>query len=257
MFEAVAAFRRRLEEGEVLIGSAIYLTDPLATEALADSSDVLWIELEHNPMSMEALRGHLMAARGKNKPALVRVAGSDTSLIKPILDAGASGVVVPQVRGAEEVRGVVADCRYPPMGRRGFGPLVPSNYGRDGGPEYVERADAHVFVAVMIETVEALEAIEDIVSIPGLDSIVLGPWDLSGSLGMLGEVEHPKVVAAMEKVISKACAAGLFVGSGMGLDFEFACAQVRRGVQWLQMGCDCVYLVHAMDQITSGVRSRL
>lgn len=257
MFEAVARFRKRLEEGEILIGSAVYLTDPMATEALADSSDVIWIEQEHNPMSLEALRGHLMAARGKGKPALVRVAGSDTPFIKPILDAGASGIVVPQVQSVEEVQRIVADCRYPPVGRRGFGPLVPSNYGRDGGPDHVEEANANVFVAVMIETVEAVEAIDDIVAVPGLDSVVLGPWDLSGALGMLGEVQRPEVVAAMEKVIASARAAGVFVGSGMALDFEFACAQARRGVQWLQMGCDCVYLVYAMDQITAGVRSRL
>lgn len=161
MFEAVVTFRKRLEKGQILIGSAIYLTDPQASEALADSVDFLWIDLEHGAMSEEALRGHLLAARGKNKPAFVRVAGSSTPFIKPVLDAGANGIVVPQVRGAEEVRQVVADCRYPPVGRRGFGPLVPSNYGRDAGAEYIARANAHIFVAVMIETTEALQAIDD------------------------------------------------------------------------------------------------
>jgi 2-dehydro-3-deoxyglucarate aldolase/4-hydroxy-2-oxoheptanedioate aldolase len=257
MFEPAARFRQRLAQGQILAGAGIYLTDPKASEALADTFDFLWYDLEHSPMSMEALGAHLMVARGKNKPAIVRVGGSDTAFIKPVLDAGAHGIVVPQVRSPEEVQRAVDDCRYPPLGRRGFGPLIPTNYGRRGGPEYVARANAQLFVSVMIETAEAVAAIDQIVAIPGLDSVVLGPWDLSGSLGMLGEVGHPRVVAALEKVIASARGAGLSVGSGMPADPEFAALQVRRGVQWLQMGGDCGYLVAHADQMVRQLRQRL
>lgn len=257
MFDPVTRFRERLAQGQVLAGPGIYLTDPQASEALADSFDFLWLDMEHSPMSMEALRGHLLVARAKQKPALVRVAGSDTPSIKSVLDAGAHGIVVPQVRCVEEVKRVVADCRYPPAGRRGFGPLIPTNYGRSAGPEYVAAANAQLFVSVMIETAEAVEAIDQIVAIPGLDSVVLGPWDLSGSLGLLGEVGHPRVVAALEKVIASARAAGLSVGSGMPADPDFAALQVRRGVQWLQLGGDCGYLVAHAEQLSSQLRQRL
>ena len=257
MFDPVMRFRQRLAQGQVLAGPGICLTDPQASEALADSFDFLWYDMEHSPMSMEALRTHLMVARGKNKPAIVRVGGSDTAFIKPVLDAGASGIVVPQVRSVEEVRSVVSDCRYPPVGRRGFGPLIPTNYGRSAGPEYVATANAQLFVSVMIETAEAVAAIDQIVALPGLDSVVLGPWDLSGSLGRLGEVGHPEVVAALEQVIASAKAAGLSVGSGMPADPEFAALQVRRGVQWLQLGGDCGYLVSYADQLASQLRQRL
>jgi 2-dehydro-3-deoxyglucarate aldolase/4-hydroxy-2-oxoheptanedioate aldolase len=257
MFEPVIEFRRRLDAGEVLVGAGISLSDPQSSEAIADAVDFLWIDQEHSPVGPEALRGHLLAARARRRPGFVRVAASGTALIKPVLDAGAGGIVVPQVRSAEEVRQVVDDCRYPPLGRRGFGPLVPTLYGRQAGPAYVERANAHLFVSVMIETVEAVEAIEAIVAIPGLDSVVLGPWDLSGSFGRLGEVHHPQVVAAMEHVVGRARAAGRYVGSGMGPDPEFACLQASRGVQWLQMGGDCGYLVQFVDQMTAAVRQRL
>ncbi|MBI2501664.1 MAG: hypothetical protein HYW07_00320 [Candidatus Latescibacteria bacterium] len=257
MFDPVALFRRRLAQGQVLTGPGIYLTDPQSSEALADSFDFLWLDMEHSPMSMEALRGHLLVARSRQKPALVRVGGSDTPFIKPVLDAGAHGIVAPQVRSAEEVRRVVADCRYPPLGRRGFGPLIPTNYGRNGGPDYVERANAQLFVSVMIETAEAVEAIDQIAAIPGLDSVVLGPWDLSGSLGLLGQVDHPEVVAALEKVIASARAAGLSVGSGMPADPEFAVLQVRRGVQWLQLGGDCGYLVAFAELLNRQIHQRL
>ncbi len=257
MFDPVARFRERLAQGQVLIGPGIYLTDPQASEALADSVDFLWFDMEHSPMSMEALRGHLLVARSRNKPALVRVGGSDTPFIKPVLDAGAHGIVVPQIRSPEEVRRAVADCRYPPVGRRGFGPLIPTNYGRRGGPEYVARANAQVFVSVMIETAEAVEQIDQIVAIPGLDSVVLGPWDLSGSLGCLGQVDHPRVVAALEKAIAAAKKASLAVGSGMPADPEFALVQIRRGVQWLQLGGDCGYLVKFAEQAQAQIRSRI
>ena len=257
MFDPVAHFRQRLAQGEVLAGPGIYLTDPQSSEALADSFDFLWLDMEHSPMSIEALRGHLLVARSKQKPAFVRVGGSDTAFIKPVLDAGASGIVVPQVRSVEEVKRVVGDCRYPPVGRRGFGPLIPTNYGRNAGPEYVATANAQLFVSVMIETAEAVAAIDQIVALPGLDSVVLGPWDLSGSLGFLGEVGHPKVVAALEKVIASAKGAGLSVGSGMPADPEFAALQVSRGVQWLQLGGDCGYLVAYADLLASQLRQHL
>lgn len=257
MFDPIIAFKKRLRRGEVLIGASISLSDPQASEALADSVDFLWIDLEHSAISPEALRGHLLAARGKGKPAMVRVPGSGAAFLKPVLDAGAHGIVVPQVRSPDEVMQVVSDCRYPPQGRRGFGPLIPSNYGRTGGPEYVAEANRHLLVAVMIETVEAVETIDEIVAIPGLDSIVLGPWDLSGSLGLLGQVDHPQVVAAMEKVIARARQVGVFVGSGMGPDPAFACRQARRGVQWLQVGGDCAYLVRSADQLAATIHEQL
>ena len=257
MFGPITTFRQRLEAGDTLIGTAISLTDPVVSEALADSVDFLWLDQEHSTMSPEVLRANIMAARGRELPCLVRVTEGSTPFIKPVLDAGASGIVAPQVRTVDEVRRVVADCRYPPAGTRGFGPLVPTNYARGGGPDYVQRANEGIFVTVMVETVEAVDAIAEIVAVPGLDSIVIGPNDLSGSLGVLGDVEHPRVVAAMEEVIAKARAAGVYVGAGMGLDPDYAVTMARRGVQWLQFGVDVMLLIEAIDRLTADIRGKL
>jgi 2-keto-3-deoxy-L-rhamnonate aldolase RhmA len=257
MFEAVLRFRERLKAGEVCLGASITFSDPLVSDALGDSVDFFWIDLEHSTMSPEALQGHLLAARNRNVPALVRVTGSSTPFIKPVLDSGADGIIVPQVRSADEVRQVVNDCRYPPLGQRGYGPRVPSNYGRDGGRAYIERANQAVFVSVQIENREALEAIDDILAVPGLDSVVLGPWDLSASLGFMGELEHPKVSAAIDQVIEKARKAGLFVGAGMGPDSTFASKMAKRGIQWLQVGGDYSYMIQYANQMTSEIRARL
>jgi len=256
MWSTISRFRQRLQTGELLIGAGVALADAQVSEALAGCVDFLWLDMEHSPMSPEALRSHLMAARGRGVPALVRVAGSATEWIKPVLDAGAPGVVVPQVKTCAEVQQVVADCRYAPQGQRGVGPLIPTDYGRADWDEYVRQANGLLFVAVMIETAAAVAAIDAIVAIPGLDAVVLGPWDLSGSLGLLGQVEHPRVVAAMEQVIASAHRAGVFVGSGMGADAEFACAQARRGAQFLQVGGDCAYMIRAADQLTGAIRAR-
>ena len=119
MLQAIKIFREKLAAGRVCLGAGISLSDPLVTDALGDSVDFFWIDLEHGAMSPEILSGHLLAARARRVPGIVRVTGSTTPFIKPILDSGAEGIVVPQVRSAEEVRSVVADCRYPPLGRRG------------------------------------------------------------------------------------------------------------------------------------------
>ena len=257
MYEAIATFRRRLKKGDLLMGAGIWMTDPQSSEALADSVDFLWYDQEHSAMSPEALRAHMMVARNRRRPAIVRIAEVGTPFVKPVLDAGADGVVAPQVRTAEEVRRLVDDCRYPPQGRRGFGPLVPSNYGRDLGPRFASDSNTNILAAVMVENAEAIENIDEIVAVPGLDSIVLGPGDLSASMGVMGEWDHPTVVTAMEEAIAKAKAAGIFVGSGLGADPEFAGVLVEMGVQWLQMGGDIGYLIRSMDEITSTVRSRL
>lgn len=245
-FEGIERFRHRLEAGEHLCGISIYSTDPQITEAVADSVDFVWIDQEHGAMGMEALRGHLLAARSRRCAAIVRTASSEIASIKPILDAGAPGIVVPQVTSAEEVSRVVSACRYPPVGQRGFGPLVPSDYGRQEGV-YVERANAAVFVAVMIEHIEAVDAIDEIVAIDGLDSIVIGPMDLSGSLSVLGQASHPEVVAAMERTIAAARAANMPIGSGMAADPDFAAEQAARGIQWMQVGVDLSYLTAGVD----------
>src|SRR5436305_2876032 len=115
-------FRDKLNAGQVCYGSFITCTDPTITEALCGVSDFVWIDTEHNALSLETVQGHLMATNGTNTAALVRVPWNDPVLIKPVLDIGADGVIVPLVRTADDVRRAVTACRYPPDGVRGYGP---------------------------------------------------------------------------------------------------------------------------------------
>jgi 2-keto-3-deoxy-L-rhamnonate aldolase RhmA len=246
-------FREKLRSGRKCLGPSINFNDPLVTEALADSVDFFWIDLEHSNMSNEALNGHLLAARAKRVPAIVRVKASATPFIKPVLDAGADGIIVPQVCSAEEVRSVVSDCRYPPLGQRGFGPRVPSNYGREGAEDYLAHANENMFVAVQIENTEALASVDEIVQVPGLDSLVVGPFDLSLSMGKSINVRDQEVISAIKTIVAKARAAGLFIGVGVGMDWEYARLLADCGMQWLHVGEDHSYLVNSFESMRSHV----
>src|SRR5262249_5823911 len=151
------------------MGIGITFSDPSVSEAIGPSVDFLWIDLEHNPISLESMHAHLIAAKAARVPALVRVASSETSLIKPALDCGVTGLIVPQVMSAAEVQRVVDDCRYKPVGNRGFGPRRPADYGRMNAVEYMQHANRELFVCVQIENAQALAEVEAIAEVPHLD----------------------------------------------------------------------------------------
>jgi 2-dehydro-3-deoxyglucarate aldolase/4-hydroxy-2-oxoheptanedioate aldolase len=247
-------FRDKLRAGQVCMGTGISFSDPCVTEAVCPVLDFVWIDMEHNPLTLEAVQGHIMATKGSDTAPLVRVPWNDPVLIKPVLDIGAAGVIVPFIRTAEDARRAVAACRYPPDGIRGFGPRRPCQYGRIGGPEYCRAANEAILVNVQIEHVDAVQNIDEIVNVPGVASIVIGPNDLSGSLGLMGQPRHPDVLKAIDKVIARARRAGVFVGIGAGEDPEQLMDWADRGVQWLTMGCDFSLLIRAATQVSTRVR---
>ncbi len=255
MFEGIEAFRARLTQGLVQIGASITLNDPAVTDALGPSADFFWIDMEHSPMTMEALAGHVRAARTHRAASLVRVPVADTAWIKRVLDTGSEGVIVPQVQGVADVQQVVDAARYPPLGRRGFGPRVPSAYGRHANAALVQQSNALVFTVVQIETRTALDQIEAIAAVETLDAIALGPWDLAANLGYVNDVTHPEVTAAIQHVIDTARQAGKWVGSGMGDDPDLAIDYARRGVHWIQVGNDVDYLIRRMDQVSTTIKA--
>jgi 2-dehydro-3-deoxyglucarate aldolase/4-hydroxy-2-oxoheptanedioate aldolase len=248
-----AGFREKLARGQICLGTVISFTDPTVTEALSQVLDFVWIDTEHNALSLETVQGHLMATKGSSTAPLVRVPWNDPVLIKPVLDIGAAGVIVPLVRSADEARRAVAACLYPPEGIRGFGPRRPSNYGQLGGPEFCRAANANVLPIVQIEHIQAVETIDEILAVPGLASIVLGPQDLAGSMGRMGEPRHPEVLRAIDSVIARARRAGMPVGIGAGDDPEILKDWIARGVQWLTMGGDCTLLLRSAMQVAAAV----
>src|SRR3954464_5404145 len=148
MYKQITQSRRKLDAGQKCLGAGITLADSSIVEAIAPSVDFFWIDLEHSHLSYETVQAHLIAARAGDVAALVRVRGSDVPHIKPLLDIGAGGIIVPQVQSVDEVRQVVDSCRYAPLGKRGYGPRRAAAYGREGGAEWMKRINEQVFLGV-------------------------------------------------------------------------------------------------------------
>lgn len=251
LFRPIRNFRAKLAAGTFCFGAAVTLADPAVTEALGPKVDFLWIDLEHTPLSLQSLTTHLIAARAVGVPAIVRVPASEPWFIKRVIDTGAQGIIVPQVRTADEVKRVIDASRYRPTGDRGFGPLRASNYGYD--TSFVESANHDLFVSVQIEHVDAMRHLDAIANVAGLDSLVLGPFDLAMSMGVPGQVTHPDVRAAIQRVVATAKAHGLFVGMGGPALEGYVHQAAEMGVQWLNVGCDFEYMLQFLGEFLSKV----
>lgn len=250
-------FKNKLRQGQLCLGTCITFTDPTVTEALCGLFDFVWIDMEHNALTLEAVQAHVMATGGSVTSPLVRVAWNDPVLIKPVLDLGAAGVIVPLVRSVEDVRRAVSACLYPPAGIRGFGPRRPSNYGRLSGPEFCRDANESVTVIVQIEHVDAVNQIDAILAVPGLTSVVVGPNDLAGSLGRMGEPVHPEVRAAIETVIAAGRRLRVPVGVATGHDPALLSQWANQGAQWLAIANDVSLLLHAATDVAGQVRAHV
>ncbi|HEY3132755.1 MAG TPA: aldolase/citrate lyase family protein [Acidobacteriota bacterium] len=252
------SFKDKLKMGGVCVGIAVSFKDLAVTETVAGAGlDFVWIDMEHAALSIESVQGHIIAAQLMGVTSLVRVPWNDPALIKPILDNGAGGVIVPMIRSAEEAKQAVMACRYPPEGTRSFGPIRPSNYGRGFGPELCQTANESVVTVVQIEHIDAVDNLDGILQTPGLDTIFIGPHDLSLSMGLPTQVDHPKVVKVMEKVIDKSRQRGVFVGIAVGENPEVVLKWVRKGVQWVLVGADCSLLANYLDRTVVCIRDGL
>jgi 2-keto-3-deoxy-L-rhamnonate aldolase RhmA len=238
--------RVRLRSGEFLLGTWLTILDPVVPELLAGSGfDLLVADGEHGPVDTAHLVSMLIATRAAGVPLLYRVGANEPVRIMHALDAGASGVVIPQVRTPADVERAVAWCRYPPAGLRGVAPRRASGYGR-GTATYLAAADALVTCCIQIETREAMENLDAILAVPGVDTVLIGPNDLAAALGHLGEINHPEVGAAIDRVVERAKAAGVPAGAWAG-----SATQARqwraKGFAWATIGVDYGFLAMAAD----------
>lgn len=246
-------FDEKLKSGITAFGTVVSFIDPTVTELLSPDLDFVWIDMEHSPQTVQTVQSHIMATMGSGITPLVRVAWNDAVLIKTVLDCGAAGVIVPMIRTPQDARMAVAACKYPPEGLRGFGPRRPSRYGRASGPGFCQKMNEEMICIPQIEHVDAIRNIDAIVEVPGISSLVIGPNDLAGSMGHMGEPEHEEVAAAIDTVIASAKRATLPVGIGLGPDPRMIEAWIRRGMQWIAIGSDTSLLMHALKTTMNSV----
>ena len=245
-------WKRRLKAGEFIHGGHMFLPNAALAEAMACFGyEYLWIDGEHGAYDKEALLAHFTAINGAGAGAFVRVAANDPTIIKPILEMGPNGIIAPMVCSADEAAAFVAACTYPPKGIRGFGPRRASRYGTISIKEYLETIDDSLVKIVQIEHKKAVENIDSIVEVPGIDAVVVGPFDLSGSMGLLGQVMHPDMLAACKHVLERCKARHIPVGPSLGVgNMEF----VRF---WLDQKPDYMFYGDELSFVRMGAVSAL
>ena len=173
--------------------------------------DFLWVDLEHRPFEVDAVRWVPIMCRQKGCACIVRVAGLDPQLIKKALDIGANCVMIPQVNTAEEARLAVQYAKYPPTGSRGISPLW-TTFMNVAWDDYLPAANQETCVVVQVETPEGIKNLESIAEVDGVDVVFAGPTDLSASLGHIGKAGHPEVQQLLADFPKRVTACGKAAG---------------------------------------------
>ena len=200
--------KTKLKERQISIGSWITLAHPAIAEIMAKAGfDWLAVDLEHSVITIREAEELIRVIDLCGVVPLVRLSANDPVQIKRVMDAGAHGVIVPMVNSVAEAQQAVSAVRYPPQGRRGVGLARAQGYGTRFD-EYLDWVNKKSVVIVQVEHIEAVNNLEAILSVDGVDGFIVGPYDLSGSLGVPGQFDHPLMKEAMQRIVSMGAISG-------------------------------------------------
>ena len=245
-------FRKRLINGDVLVGTLITIPSAEVAEIMsAVGFDWLFIDTEHSPFNARGAQTILQAA-GQNCPCVVRVPANDEAWIKKALDIGANGIIAPQVNSAADAEAIVRMCKYPPDGTRGVGIGRAHTYGLEFA-QYMERANDEVAVILQAETARALKNISEIVKVPEIDAIFIGPYDLSASLGKMGQLADPEVTQAIQTIAEACKKAGVRLGI-FGATAEAVEPYIRQDFTLLAIGTDGLLMAQSAREILKALK---
>jgi 2-dehydro-3-deoxyglucarate aldolase len=248
-------FKARLRRGDLLFGTLLTFGATEVADLLAGLGyDWLFVDAEHGALDPRDVLEILQVVGGRT-PCLVRIPALDEAWVKRALDAGADGIIVPQVSTAEQAERAVRLAHYPPRGTRGLGTARANRYGL-GLAGQLERAREQVVVVVQAETADAVRNIESIARVPDLDAVFVGPFDLSASLGQPGEVQHPEVLAAIDRVAGVCREAGIRTGI-FALGAAGLAGKPAQGFTLLAAGIDSALLGSAASGLLADLRQRV
>jgi 4-hydroxy-2-oxoheptanedioate aldolase len=242
------AFKHAIAAGQLQIGLWCSLCSNIAADIVRDCSfDWLLLDTEHSPNEIPDLLAQLQAVDGGQATPIVRPAWNDIVLIKRCLDIGAPALLVPYVQNPAEAKSAVAAVRYPPRGVRGVASASrASRYGRT--TDYLKKADSEICLLVQVETRTALDELEAIATVEGVDGVFIGPSDLSASLGHVGNPAHPDVQEALQGAVTRLKAVGKPAGILTGNEDE-----IRRYIGWgytfVAVGSDVGLLARGADAL--------
>lgn len=247
--------KRRLLAGESVLGTFLAMPSPVVVEvAAAAGFDFVVVDTEHGPLTIETAEAMVRAAGAAGISAVVRVRENDPPQTMRILDIGAAGVQIPQVMTGEDAETAARSAKYAPLGNRGLHPATRAvRFGKEATPGFTDRMNEESMVVIHIEGIEGVRNIDAILSVPNIDVIFLGPYDLSCSLGIPGQVDDPRVKEAIRTVVQKASAAGKIVGYYYRDAAEAKEAQAQ-GVRYITVGIDQNILLGAFTGIVEDVK---
>ncbi len=219
--------KQKIKNRELVLGTQLDAAAPnIATLSCQKGIDFIWIDTEHAPYGVESLGAIPALIRQMGVAPMIRVAWNDPALIKKAFDVGAVAVMVPQINTVEEAERAVQYARYPPLGQRGVSPSWPHLVGEDWGAA-IRGANEETVLVLQIESVEAYKNLDKIARVPGIDVLLTGPMDLSSSLGVLTDVQNPKVQRIMQDVPKRLKKTDIATGTTL-----FDVAELQQKISW-------------------------
>lgn len=239
----INTFKHRILSGETLFGCWLSFAESAAAEIMGTTGfDWLVIDGEHAPNDIQSIRNQLIALQSSPSDPIVRVPIGETWMIKQVLDAGAQTVLVPMVESADQARDLVRACTYPPHGTRGVGAAASRATQFSAHADYIQTADAQISLIVQVENRAGMAALDDILTVDGIDCVFIGPADLAADMGHNGDSTVPEVHDVIIDAIERIKAAGIAPGI-MSLG-DRTQAFVDAGARFVAVGMDVPLLVH-------------
>jgi 2-keto-3-deoxy-L-rhamnonate aldolase RhmA len=250
--------RERLEAGELALGMGIRQarTVDIAHIAKTAGFDWLFIDMEHNSMSIDTAAQICAASLTAGIAPMIRVPGHESFHATRLLDAGATGIVVPHVNNADEARRVVQACRFPPQGKRSIPGLLPQVlFETHPVAEVVSAINRETLLVAMIETLDGLENVDEIAAVPGIDALLVGCTDLAAEMGLTGQLGHARVAKGVEEVCAACERHGKFAGFGGVYDEAIMANYIQKGGRLILSGSDLAFMMAGGRARTSALRS--
>ena len=242
--------KEKINRGEPLRGTHVSLSDPSICTILGRIGfDYIWVDMEHTYIDCKTLYIHLTAARSVGASVIVRVPQNDLITLKRVMEMGVDGVIFPMVRSVEQAKELIGATFYPPRGHRGFGPRDAVQFGLADVSEYIEKGSLEMCRFIQIEHKDAVEHIEELAEIDGIDGYIFGPFDLSGSVGRLGYPYEQPTAEVMKRATEILRKNGKYVGVSMG-DFHAETARYfsDMGISMISLGADTDYLIFGAQE---------
>lgn len=247
--------KEKLQNGEIVCGPFMKIPSPTIVEIFGMSGfDFVLFDMEHGPIDTESIEDMIRAAQLAGTSPIARVSSNEASLFSRVLDIGVEGLLVPQVSSREEAENIVRGSLFSPEGERGVCRYVrAASYSHEDKKRYFERANRETVVIALVEGVKGIDNIEDIIQVPGIDVVFIGPYDLSQSLGVPGDIESDLVSGKMNEMVKKTRQAGLAVGTFVD-NLTAAEKWVRHGIQFIAYAVDVGIIYEASKAIVDKIK---